>query len=133
MRKIRVIEATPSSSVVPIRVAAYCRVSTEREEQKSSLQTQAAHFTRIINETLGWELVGIYAEQSSALDIESRNEFNRLLADCDARLIDIVLMKSISRFSGNTVDVLQILNKLVEKGGEAKVFRLLFVLTWGYS
>jgi len=84
-----------------LKVAAYCRVSTEYDEQTLSLKSQVTHFTCIINENPDWDFAGIYAEQESGTGIENRDELNRMLADCEARKINLILTKSMSRFGRN--------------------------------
>ena len=120
MRTIRVIE--PVFPTVPplLRVAAYCRVSTEKEEQECSLKTQIAHFSKLICENPAWEFSGIYAEQKSGTHIKGRHELERLLADCRTKRIDMILMKSISRLSRNTLDALTIYNEVVLRGIELR-------------
>ena len=120
MRTIRVIEPSCANNQKLLRVAAYCRVSTQREEQESSLKSQVMHFTRLICENSEWEFAGVYAEQQSGLHVSDRSELERLLHACDTGRVDIVLMKSISRLSRNTVDALKILNGVIEKGIELR-------------
>ena len=120
MKTIRTIEPIKASVPQTFRVAAYCRVSTQLEEQESSLKAQVAHFTHLINETPKWEFAGIYAEQESGVGTKNRREFLRLINDCEAGLIDIVLIKSISRLSRNTLDALTVFNRLFEKGIELR-------------
>ncbi|MBQ7004324.1 MAG: recombinase family protein [Oscillospiraceae bacterium] len=88
--------------VMKLRVAAYCRVSTDNEEQASSYEAQIAHYTEFISKNPEWELVGVYADDGiSATSTKNRDEFNRMIADCKNGLIDIILTKSISRFARN--------------------------------
>lgn len=90
------------------RVAAYCRVSTEYEEQESSYETQVAHYTSYIKGNPEWELVDVYADDGiSATNTAKRDAFNRMIEDCHAGKIDMILTKSISRFARNTVDCLK--------------------------
>ena len=90
------------------RVAAYCRVSTEFEEQESSYETQVAHYTSYIKGNPEWELVDVYADDGiSATSTAKRDAFNRMIEDCHAGKIDMILTKSISRFARNTVDCLK--------------------------
>lgn len=120
MKDIKVIEPTIISAMTPIRVAAYCRVSTQRKKQESSLKAQIVHFTRRISETSEWELVGIYVEQESGLGTQNRSELERLFEDCQAGRIDLVLIKSISRLSRNTLNALTIFNHLFDRGIELR-------------
>ena len=97
------------------RVAAYCRVSTEFEEQESSYETQVAHYTSYINGNPEWEMVEVYADNGlSGTRTAKREAFNRMIADCEAGRIDMIITKSISRFARNTVDCLKYTRKLKE-------------------
>lgn len=96
-----------------VRVAAYCRVSTEYEEQESSYEVQVEHYTSYINSKLEWELVEVYADDGiSATNTAKREAFNRMIQDCRDGKIDMILTKSISRFSRNTVDCLKYTREL---------------------
>ncbi len=99
-----------------LRVAAYCRVSTKREEQESSLKIQIEHFRNLIADNPEWSNVGIYAEQASGLKFKSRTEFQKMMRKCRRGKIDLILMKSISRFGRNTLDVLIALRELRRLG-----------------
>ena len=102
-----------SRQIRKTRVAAYCRVSTEYEEQESSYETQVSHYTSYIGNHPDWELAGIYADDGiSATNTAKREAFNRMIADCRLGHIDMVLTKSISRFSRNTVDCLKYTREL---------------------
>lgn len=99
------------------RVAAYCRVSTLAEEQELSFETQCSYYEQLIASDPGMMLVGVYGDQGfSGLRTEKRKEFLRLIADCEAGKIDMVLVKSISRFSRNTVDCIEYLKRLKAHG-----------------
>ena len=100
-----------------LRVAAYCRVSTQLEQQESSFEAQKNYYTEKITNNPNWKLAGIYADDGiSGTDMKKRDEFNRLLQDCEAGKIDMILTKSISRFARNTVDTLNTLRILRKKG-----------------
>ena len=100
-----------------LRVAAYCRVSTDLEEQALSYASQIRSYTELISQHEGWELVDIYADEAaSGTKTDKREDFNRLLADCRKGKIDRVLVKSISRFSRNTKDCLAALRELMRLG-----------------
>ena len=87
------------------RVAAYCRVSTDDPNQTSSYELQKAHYEEYIREHPGWELVGIYADEGiSGTSLAHRKAFNRMIEDCNAGKIDLIVTKAISRFARNTVD-----------------------------
>lgn len=95
------------------RVAAYCRVSTDMEEQESSYEAQVRHYTDYIQGNPAWELAGIYADEGiSGTDTKKRDEFNRMVDACMAGQIDLIITKSISRFARNTVDCLRSIRQL---------------------
>lgn len=100
-----------------IKVAAYCRVSTDMELQKNSLDTQIEAFERVIREHPGWELSEIYADQGiSGTLVRRRTEFLRMIEDAKAGKIHYILAKSISRFSRNTVDAIEYVRLLKDLG-----------------
>lgn len=100
-----------------IKVAAYCRVSTDMEMQQNSLDTQIEAYRRVISEHPGWELSGIYADKGiSGTLVRRRTEFLRMIQDAKDGKIDYILAKSISRFSRNTVDALSYIRLLKEIG-----------------
>ena len=99
-----------------LRVAAYCRVSTETDEQATSYEAQIEHYTEYIRKNPAWEFAGIYADDGiSGTNTKKSEEFNRLIDDCMAGQIDMVVTKSISRFARNTLDCLNYIRKLKEK------------------
>lgn len=97
MKSVTIINCKKSASQEkkPLKVAAYCRVSTEYEDQISSLEFQVSHFSTMIQENPDWEFAGIYAEQESGIDIENREEMNRMIKDCEQGKIDLILTKSL--------------------------------------
>lgn len=100
-----------------IRVAAYCRVSTDKVEQQESLENQMKLFREMIEQHEGWRLVGIYADKGLTGTIaKKRPEFMRLIRDCKAGRVDFVITKSISRFARNTLDCLQYVRDLQKLG-----------------
>ena len=100
-----------------LRVAAYCRVSTEQEEQQNSYQVQIAYYTDLINRKKEWTLAGIFADEGiSGTQTKKRTEFNRMIRMCKNKKIDLVITKSISRFARNTVDCLEYVRQLKELG-----------------
>ena len=100
-----------------LRVAAYCRVSTDSDDQATSYASQIRTYTELISQHEGWELVDIYADEAvSGTKTDKREDFNRLLADCRKGKIDRVLVKSISRFARNTKDCLSALRELMRLG-----------------
>ena len=91
----------------PLRVAAYCRVSTQQEEQLNSYGVQVRHYTEQINAEPGWTLVGIFADKGiTGTSVKKRDEFNKMIRQCKQGKIDMIITKSIARFSRNTVDCL---------------------------
>ena len=96
-----------------LRVAAYCRVSTDSDEQATSYEAQIEHYTDYISTNPEWSLAGVYADDGiSGTDTKKRDEFNRMIDDCNAGNIDMIITKSISRFARNTLDCLKYIRKL---------------------
>ena len=95
-----------------LRVAAYARVSTGADSQLRSLAQQAGYYTTLIKKNPEWQLVGIYADEAQTGTKDSREEFQRLLTDCRAGKIDMVITKAISRFARNTVTLLETVREL---------------------
>lgn len=99
--------------VKKLRVAAYCRVSTDNEEQATSYEMQIEHYTEFINKNPEWKLVKVYADDGiSATSTKGREQFNAMIEDCKQGLIDMIFTKSISRFARNTVDCLNYIRML---------------------
>lgn len=122
-KEIIIIEAnTPDTSedLVEIpkkRVAAYARVSTDSFDQQNSIEAQKAFFERYIQENDSWIYAGIYADAGiSGMSFKHRPEFNRMISDAVDGKIDLILVKSLSRFARNTVDSLNTIRKLREHG-----------------
>lgn len=117
MRKITEIPATISKQATDIhrqyRVAAYCRVSTDKEEQENSLENQITYYKNKIESTTNWTLVDIFADFGiSGMNDKNRIEFQRMIEMCNKGKIDLIITKSISRFARNTVDCLTHVRKL---------------------
>ena len=113
---VHVIESanTPDKTVL---VGAYCRVSTNHDVQKASLETQMMAYEKIINDHPGWVLAGIYADKGlSGTSVNRRTEFQRMISDAKDGKLNYILVKSISRFSRNTVDLLKYVRELNEIG-----------------
>ena len=91
----------------PKRVAAYARVSSGKDAMLHSLSAQVSHYSELIQVHEGWQYAGVYADEALTGTNEDRADFQRLLSDCRAGLIDIVITKSISRFSRNTLTLLE--------------------------
>ena len=99
-----------------LRVAAYCRVSTDSEEQETSDEAQVTHYTEYIQKNPDWELAGIFADDGiSGTNTKKRDEFNRMIEECMTGNIDMIITKSISRFARNTLDCLQYIRQLKDK------------------
>ena len=100
-----------------IRLAAYCRVSTDQEEQLSSYENQVNYYKNYIQQNPNYEFAGIYADEGiTGTNTKKRDEFNRMIADCRAHKIDRIITKSISRFARNTLDCLNYVRELKELG-----------------
>lgn len=100
-----------------LRVAAYVRVSEETKETQRSLHAQEEFYRRQIHEKAEWELAGIYKDNGiSGTDIKRREGLVRLISDCEAGNIDLILVKSVSRFARNTLDLLRIVQYLTRLG-----------------
>ena len=100
-----------------LRVCAYCRVSTDNEDQETSYEAQVAHYTDYISNHDGWELAGIFADEGiSGTSTAKREQFNRMIAACEAGEVDMVITKSISRWARNTLDSIQNIRKLKALG-----------------
>ena len=96
-----------------LRVAAYCRFSTDSDEQATSYEAQVEHYTEYIQKNPDWEFAGIYADDGiSGTNTKKREEFNHMIDDCKAGNIDMIITKSISRFARNTLDCLKYIRQL---------------------
>ena len=127
-RRVRVIPATRQARTAAPRrsgkqrVAAYCRVSTDSEEQLNSYAAQKNYYTQKIEENPDWEMAGVFADEGlSGTSMKKRREFNRMIAACKRGRIDMILTKSLSRFSRNTVDCLNMV-RLLKANGIGVVF-----------
>lgn len=101
------------------RVCAYARVSTEQDEQQNSYEAQIEYYDGYIKSKPEWEFIGIYADEGiSGTSCKKRDGFNRMIEDALSGKIDLILTKSISRFSRNTVDSLSVTRKLKAHGVE---------------
>ncbi len=119
MRTIRKIEQSIPKVSRLKRVAAYARVSMESERMQHSLSAQVSYYSSLIQKNPKWEYAGVYADYGiSGTETKKRQEFQRLLTDAEAGMIDIILTKSIQRFARNTVDLLQTVRHLKELGVE---------------
>ena len=99
-----------------LRVAAYCRVSTDSDEQATSYEAQIEHYTNYISQNPEWVMAGIFADDGiTGTNTKKRGEFNRMINECEAGNIDMVITKSISRFARNTLDCLKYIRQLKDK------------------
>lgn len=98
------------------RVVAYCRVSSDKEAMLHSISAQVSYYSQYIQATPGWLYTGVYADTGITGTKDNRQEFQRMLVDCRAGKIDMVITKSISRFARNTVTLLQTVRELKELG-----------------
>jgi len=100
-----------------LNVAAYCRVSTNLDDQKNSYKAQVTYYTNSISKNPKWRLVGIYADEGiSGTQVKHRNDFKRMITDCRKGKIDLILTKSVARFARNTVDTLNYVRELKTRG-----------------
>ena len=98
------------------RVAAYARVSMGKDAMLHSLAAQVSYYSDLIQRNPEWEYSGVYADEGLTGTKENRPEFQRMLSDCRAGKIDMILVKSISRFARNTLDTLKYVRMLKDKG-----------------
>ncbi len=97
----------------PLRVGAYCRVSTDRADQANSLASQKAYFSDYIRQHEGWLLAGLYPDEGlSGTTTRRRAQFNRMIRDAEEGKLDLILTKEVSRFARNTVDTLEYTRRL---------------------
>ena len=112
------IDANPAllkknNSNRPLNVAAYCRVSTDAEDQINSYKAQVSYYTEHISKNPKWRFVDIYADEGITGTMASkRDDFMRMIKDCEKGKIDLILTKSVSRFARNVVDSLSYIRKL---------------------
>lgn len=116
-RQTTIRESETNQTPRKIRMAAYCRVSTDQEEQLSSYENQVSYYKTYIEQNPLYELAGIYADEGiSRTNTKKREEFNRMIADCREHKIDRIITKFISRFARNTLDCLNYVRELKELG-----------------
>lgn len=116
----KVNKLTPVIPLLPVkkRVAAYARVSSGKDASLQSLSAQISYYSEYIQRHNDWEYVGVYADEAITGTKDNREQFRRLLFDCDASLIDLIVTKSISRFARNTLTLLETVRNLKEKNVE---------------
>ena len=119
MKKVtKITENTSDFTERPkLRVAAYCRVSTDSDDQLVSLDTQIKHYESYIKSNPDWDFAGLYYDEGiTGTKKEKRPELLRMIADCENKKIDFIVTKSISRFARNTADCLELVRKLLDLG-----------------
>ena len=100
-----------------IQVAAYCRVSTDKEDQANSFETQQRYFREWIDRNPEWMLQEIYADEGiSGTNTKKRTQFNRMIRAAREGKIDLIITKEVSRFARNTVDTLEYTRELRKRG-----------------
>jgi len=115
--KVIVIEAAQRPEAQKLRVAAYCRVSSDSSDQLNSFMAQLNYYTTLISSKEHWTLADLYADEGiSGTSTEKRPDFQRLLSDCRRGRIDKVMVKSISRFARNAKDCLETVRELKSIG-----------------
>lgn len=120
----------PVKHAVPIweqqlRVATYCRVSTKHEEQQRSLETQITYYSNYIRNNPNWELVDVYFDTASGVHTHNRPGYQRLMRDCAKQKVDLILVKSLSRFGRDALETIRQIRRLkkmnigvyIENGG----------------
>ena len=117
MAQMQVIQPYQPQSDTLEKVAAYCRVSTDSKDQLNSYRTQIGYYTNYIAQHPGWELADIYADEGiTGTSLEKRDEFKRMLQDCRAGKITRILVKSVSRFARNTLELIETTRELKDLG-----------------
>lgn len=118
---IHKIEQKQLPVIAKKRVAAYARVSMPTERLLHSLDEQISYYSALIQKTPGWEYAGVFADRGiSGTQSATRDQFQKMLAECEAGNIDIILTKSLSRFARNTVDTLETVRRLRSIGVEVR-------------
>lgn len=120
MSEMRITRIPRNRDLRKKRVAAYCRVSTLLEEQEDSFETQVSYYTAYIASHEDWEFAGIYSDEKSGTKAENRPGFQKLIRDALEEKVDLVLVKSISRFSRNIVDAQKYAKMLHGNGVEVR-------------
>lgn len=106
MKRIIKLEGTKIRTFIRKRVAAYARVSSDKDAQLHSLSAQVSYYNSYIGSREDWEFAGVYADEALTGTKDNRPEFQRMLADCRDGKIDMIITKSITRFARNTVTLL---------------------------
>ena len=118
-RRVTVIPADPQAAsrmdarTRKLRVAAYCRVSTDDEEQRNSYMAQKEYYSQLIANAPDWEFAGVFADEGiTGTSVKKRDDYKRMIAACKRGRIDLILTNSVSRFSRNTVDCINTVRML---------------------
>ncbi|AGL02845.1 recombinase family protein [Desulfoscipio gibsoniae] len=99
------------------RVCAYCRVSTDSREQQNSFTAQLEYYTALIENQENWQFAGIYADEArSGTKLQKRDDFLRMMKDCEDGKVDMIITKSVTRFARNTVDSIEAIRRLKQLG-----------------
>ena len=123
MSKVEVIRANSDlasrkrgKEIKQLRVAAYCRVSTDSEDRLNSYKSQVSYYSDLIQKNVEWVLADIYADEAiTGTQVTKREDFQLMINDCMNGDIDMVITKSISRFARNTLDTLKYVRMLKER------------------
>ena len=99
-----------------LKVAAYCRISTDHEDQEQSLENQVAFYTNYVKRNPYWKLVSVYTDRSSGLHTKNRPGYQQLLKDCRRKKIDLILVKSLSRFGRDAQETIRTIRRLKAMG-----------------
>lgn len=116
-REVIHIKATAIENHTKLRVAGYARVSSDSADQLNSFSAQVNYYQRLIEKNSRWELAEIYADEAvSGVSTDKRDDFGRMLSDCQKGKIDRIITKSTSRFARNTLDAIRIIRELKDMG-----------------
>ena len=117
-------EGSARRKIERLRVAAYCRVSTDDEDQIKSYNSMVTHYTELIKNNKDWIFSGIYADKAiTGTKDDKRDELQRLIQDCMDGKIDMIIAKSLPRFARNTLDTLEYV-RMLKEGNIACYFRV---------
>lgn len=109
-------DSSAKKRIERLRVAAYCRVSTDDEDQIKSYNSMVRYYTDLIQNNKEWVFAGVYADKAiTGTKVDKREEFQKLIQDCLDHKIDMVIAKSIPRFARNTLDTLKYVRMLKER------------------
>lgn len=112
-----ILERSPQSTNAPKKVAVYCRVAANGTDPVNSLEAQRTYYVQKINDNPNWKLAGVYADEGlGTFATKKRAEFSRMIAACKRGRIDLILTKSVSRFSRNTMECLKTVKTLRDFG-----------------